>query len=67
MSMQHSLDNTLKSPKNMSQDYVERKRDWRGIAGEAFAEKDPAKLQRLAEELVEALDERDKMRCQKSA
>lgn len=51
----------------MSQDYIERKRDWREIAAEAFAEKDPAKLQRLAEELVEALDEREKMRRQKSA
>jgi hypothetical protein len=36
----------------MSQDSVFRKRDWQEIAAEAFAEKDPAKLERLAEELA---------------
>jgi len=48
-------------------DFAPRKREWQEIEAEAFAEKDPAKLERLAEELVEALDERDKMRSQKSA
>ena len=51
----------------MSQESVFRKRDWQEIAAEAFAEKDPAKLERLAEELVQALDERDNIRRQKSA
>ena len=51
----------------MTLDFAPRKREWQEIAAEAFAEKDPAKLERLAEELVEALDERDKMRSQKSA
>jgi hypothetical protein len=43
------------------------KRSWQEIASEAFVEKDPAKLEQLADELVQALDERDKIRCQKSA
>ena len=51
----------------MSQDSVFRKRDWQEIAAEAFAEKDPAKLERLAEELANALDERDELRKRKSA
>jgi hypothetical protein len=51
----------------MSLEYVKRKRDWWEIAAEAFVEKDPAKLQRLAEELAEALYERDKARAAKSA
>ena len=51
----------------MVEDYVPRKRDWQEIAAEAFAEKDPAKLERLAEELVNALDERDELRKRKSA
>jgi hypothetical protein len=51
----------------MTQNYLVRKRDWREIAAEAFAETDPAKLQRLADELAEALYERDKARAAKSA
>jgi len=51
----------------MSQDSVFRQRDWQEIAAEAFAEKDPAKLERLAEELANAMDERDELRKRKSA
>jgi|GraSoiStandDraft_59_1057299.scaffolds.fasta_scaffold466744_1 hypothetical protein len=47
--------------------FQKSKRSWQEIASEAFVEKDPAKLERLADELVQALDERDKIRCQKSA
>jgi hypothetical protein len=47
--------------------FQKSKRTWQEIAAEAFVEKDPAKLERLADELVQALDERDKILCQKSA
>jgi hypothetical protein len=47
--------------------FQKSKRTWQEIAAEAFVEKDPAKLERLADELVQALDERDKIRSQKSA
>ena len=51
----------------MSQDSVFRKKRRHEIAAEAFAEKDPAKLERLAEELANAMDERDELRKRKSA
>ena len=51
----------------MTQDYAPRKRDWQEIAAEAFAEKDPANLERLADEVAEALYERDQLRKAKSA
>jgi len=34
--------------------FQKSQRSWQEIAAEAFVEKDPAKLQRLAEELAEA-------------
>jgi hypothetical protein len=43
------------------------KRSWQEIASEAFVEKDPAKLERLADELAEALYERDELQRMKSA
>jgi hypothetical protein len=43
------------------------KRSWQEIASEAFVEKDPAKLERLADELAEALYERDELQRVKSA
>ena len=51
----------------VSEQFAARKRDWREIAAEAFAEKDPKRLEQLAEELAKALDERDRIRAQKSA
>lgn len=51
----------------MTLDFAPRKREWQEIAAEAFVEKDPVKLERLAEELVQALDARDNIRCKKSA
>jgi hypothetical protein len=50
-----------------SPSFQKSKRSWQEIAAEAFVEKDPAKVERLAEELVQALDERDNIRRQKSA
>ena len=47
--------------------FQKSKRSWQEIAAEAFVEKDPAKLERLADELAEALYERDKARAAKSA
>jgi hypothetical protein len=51
----------------MCEDYVPRKRDWQEIVAEASVEKDPAKLQRLTDELAKALDERDESGKAKSA
>ena len=46
---------TLKGRLRMSSPgFQKSKRSWQEIAAEAFVEKDPAKLQRLAEELAEA-------------
>jgi len=45
----------------MLEEYVPRKRDWQEIAAEASVEKDPHKLQRLADEMEKALDERDEL------
>jgi hypothetical protein len=50
-----------------SPSFQKSKRSWQEIAEEAFVEKDPAKLERLADELAEALYERDKERVPKSA
>jgi hypothetical protein len=51
----------------MSEDYVPRKRDWHEIAAEASVEKDATRLQRLADELEHARDERDELKKTKSA
>jgi hypothetical protein len=42
------------------------KRSWQEIATEASVEKDPKKLQNLADELAKALDERDELGKAKS-
>jgi hypothetical protein len=39
----------------MTLDFAPRKREWQEIAAEAFAGNDPVKLERLADELAEAL------------
>lgn len=50
-----------------SPSFQKSKRSWQEIAAEAFAEKDPKRLEQLAEELAKALDERDNIHRQKSA
>jgi hypothetical protein len=39
--------------------FQKSKHSWQEIAAEAFVEKDPAKLEQLADELAQALDERE--------
>ena len=41
--------------------FQKSKRSWQEIAAEASVEKDPKKLERLADELAKALDERDEL------
>ena len=41
--------------------FQKSKRSWQEIAAEASVEKDPKKLERLADELAQALDERDEL------
>lgn len=47
--------------------FQESKRSWQEIAAEASVENDPQKLQRLADEMENALDERDELGKVKSA
>lgn len=59
---------TTKGRLRMSSPGVQKpKRSWQEIAAEASVEKDPKKLQHLADELAKALDERDELGKVKSA
>jgi hypothetical protein len=50
-----------------SPSFQKSKRSWQEIAAEASVEKNPKKLQNLADELAKALDERDQLGKAKSA